>query len=281
MRCPWCHNPEGINTHPELVWSAARCIGHGQCVEVCPRSALCLTRDGLVIDRDLCDRCGKCAEHCPASALEVLGKQVTVDDVAKTVVRDKVFYEKSNGGMTVSGGEPSLQAKFSEALMRAVHQRGIHVALDTSAAMRWESLGSLVELADLILLDLKLMDEDRHLEYTGIPLELVLTNAREIAKVAKPIWVRTPVIPGYTDREDNIGNIARFIRQYLPTVTRYDLLAFNKVCIPKYKRLGLAWELEERDMVTEQTMEKLAHTARDEGLEFVHWSGMTAGRTTE
>ena len=138
-----------------------------------------------------------------------------------------------------------------------------------------EHPGPVVELADMVLLDLKLMDEDQHLKVTGIPLELVLANAREIAKMEKPIWVRTPVIPGYTDSEENIRRIAGFIKQDLPTVERYDLLAFNKVCSPKYRRLGHTWDLEDAEQMTEEGMQDLADVAMREGLDFVHWSGMT------
>ena len=277
MRCPWCHNPEGIKARAELIWYAVRCIGHGECVRLCPRQALSLTREGLVIDRSLCDVCGECIDACPSRALEVLGRLYTVDEAAAIVLRDKVFYEQSGGGMTISGGEAALQTTFCAALMKSVQAEGIHVALDTCAGTTWNNLQPLVELADLILLDLKILDKDLHLKHTGIPLDLVLANAQRIAQSGKPIWVRTPVIPGYTDTEDNIRNIARFIRQRLTTATRYDLLAFNNICIPKYSRLGLVWDLEGVNTLPVETMEELSQAARDEGLEFVHWSGMTGG----
>lgn len=275
MHCPWCHNPEGMKMVPELMWYDTRCIGAGHCIEACPREALTLTREGVSIDRNRCDGCGECVPVCPANALELLGKQVTVAEVAGKVLRDRVFYEKSGGGMTLSGGEPSRQAAFAEALMQAMRQEGIHIALDTCAGTKWSTLGQLVSQADLVLLDLKLMNGDDHLKITGIPLELVLSNAREIAKLAKPIWVRTPVIPGYTDSEENIRSVASFIRQYLPTAARYDLLAFNKVCLPKYCRLGHTWGLGEVDQMSDEAMQHLADTASREGLDFVHWSGLT------
>lgn len=159
--------------------------------------------------------------------------------------------------------------------MQLMRQEGVYVALDTCAGTKWNVLAPLVALADLVLLDLKLMDVDKHLKATGIPLELVLANAREIAKTGKPIWVRTPVIPGYTDSEENVRSVAAFIKQNLPTVERYDLLSFNKVCLPKYSRLGHAWDLEKAEQMTDEEMQKLADTARGEGLDFVYWSGMT------
>jgi len=275
MHCPWCQNPEAFKAVPELTWYDRRCIGARHCIEVCPEQALTLTKDGIIIDRNRCDGCGKCVEVCPAAALEILGKRYTVAEVAEKVLRDKVFYEKSGGGMTVSGGEPSVQGRFVMALMQRVRQQGVHVALDTCAGTNWKVLGPVVELADLVLLDLKLMDKDTHLRLTGIPLELVLANALEMSKMKKAIWVRTPVIPAYTDHQENIRSIARFIKQNLPTVERYDLLAFNKVCLPKYQRLGRIWELEKAEPMTDEGMQHVANVAKSEGLDFVRWAGMT------
>ncbi len=275
MRCPWCHNPEGMDRPAHLVWYDARCIGDGQCVKACPLEALKLTDQGVLIDRSRCDACGLCVEACPAAALEVLGRDYTVEEVASIVMEDKVFYEKSGGGMTLSGGEPAQQPEFCAALMKAVKQEGIHIALDTCAGVNWKTLRPLVELANLVLLDLKVMDERAHLEFTGIPLKLVLENARNISREGKSLWVRTPVIPGYTDSEENIRLVARFIKQHLPTATRYDILAFNNYCTPKYARLGLSWAFKDTELIPEELMVKLAETAKEEGLEFVHWSGMT------
>lgn len=276
MRCPWCHNPEGLDRRPQLVWYEVRCIGARDCLKACPREALTLTPEGMVIDRERCDACGICEEACPAAALEVIGKERTVEEVAAEVLRDRVFYEKSGGGVTLSGGEPALQAEFSRALMEALKTEGIHLALDTCGGVAWKRLEPLVKLADLVLYDLKLMDPDAHLEYTGVPLELVLENARRVAAAGKPMWVRTPVIPGYTDGEETIRRIARFIRDELPTVERYDLLAFNNTCNAKYRRLDLIFALAGVGLITEERMEGLAKAALEEGITVARWSGATA-----
>lgn len=275
MRCPWCHNPEGIKTTPELVWHEQRCIGAGHCVKACPKEALILNKKGVTIDRSLCDGCGKCEPVCPASALEIYGKLYTITEAVNRALRDRAFYEKSGGGVTISGGEPSMQAPFALAMMKAIKSEGIHVALDTCAGTSWKILRPLVELADLVLLDLKIMDSDTHKEVLGVPLKLVLSNALEITKMGKPVWVRTPIIPGYTDTKENISAIARYIKQNLSTVERYDLLAFNKFCLPKYQKLGLKWGLEKTEQLTEEQMQNLADVAKNEGLDFVHWAGMT------
>jgi pyruvate formate lyase activating enzyme len=275
MRCPWCHNPEGIKPIPELIWYEMRCLGAKECLKVCPKEALTLAPEGIIIDRKLCDACGKCATVCPASALEVIGKQYTVDELAAKALQDRVFYEKSGGGVTLSGGEASLQVDFCVTLMERLREEKIHIALDTCGGIIWPTLQRLANLADLVLYDLKIMDSARHRKLTGIPLDLILENARKISKTGKPMWIRSPVIPGVNDSLENIKQTARFIKGNLPTAERYDLLAFNNTCASKYQRLGLNWNLENEGLVPEETIEKLAGAVKEEGLDFVHWSGLT------
>jgi pyruvate formate lyase activating enzyme len=258
----------------ELMWYEVRCIGARDCLKACPKAALALTPDGMHINRETCDVCGTCVKACPAGALEVIGQRRTVKEVVAIALRDKVFYEKSGGGVTLSGGEPSMQPEFSMAVMQALSREKIHIALDTCGGINWSKLQPLVALSDLVLYDIKIMNAESHLKYTGIPLTMVLNNAREITKLGKPMWVRTPIIPGYTDTEENIREIAHSIKHNLPTVERYDLLAFNNFCAAKYRRLDRDWPLAEADLITETTMGKLAETAKSEGLGFVHWAGM-------
>lgn len=275
MRCPWCHNPEGISARPELVWYGVRCIGARDCLSACPYRALTLTPEGMDIDRKLCDACGKCEDACPAAALEVIGKVRTLDDVAGEALRDRVFYEKSGGGVTLSGGEPAVQFDFSLALMRRLKGEGVHLALDTCGSVAPERLEELASLADLVLYDLKTMDPALHRESTGVELDRVLANAERLAAAGKPMWVRTPVIPGYTDAEENIRAVARFIAEKLPSVERYDLLAFNNTCEGKYERLGSRFCLAGRELLTGEEMERLHAAALEEGVACARWSGAT------
>jgi pyruvate formate lyase activating enzyme len=276
MRCPWCHNPEGLRKQPELVWYEVRCIAARDCLAACPNAALDLTPQGMVIDRARCDVCGRCEEACPAAALEVIGRERTADDVAAEALRDRVFYEKSGGGVTLSGGEPALQFDFSHALMEIIRAEGVHLALDTCGGIGRERLEPLVDLADLVLFDLKIMDPDAHQEQTGVPLRQVLDNARMVADKGKAMWVRTPVIPGHTDTVENVRAIARFIKEELQTVERYDLLAFNNTCDAKYTRLGMSFPLAGEGLLTEEKMITLAEAAEEEGLTVARWSGATA-----
>lgn len=276
LSCTWCHNPEGIEARRQLMWFEVRCIGARDCLDACPNDALRLTGSGLVIDRMRCDACGLCQEACPAGALEVAGRSYTAREAFEEVARDEVFYRNSSGGVTVSGGEPTMQPGFAAGLMSLCREAGIHTALDTCGYSSREALSGLLELSDMVLLDLKLVDDERHRELTGVPIGPVLESARLIAASGRPLWVRTPVIPGCTDSPENISSLSRFIREELPCVERWDLLAFNNTCGAKYARLDMGWRFSGVPLVEKRVMEELTDIAGASGVEHVAWSGMTA-----
>ncbi len=276
LRCAWCHNPEGISTQPQLIWYDVRCIAVRECLSACPKGALELTPSGMHIDRSACDACGACVEACPAAALEVIGRRRTAGDLMDELLRDRVFYEKSGGGITLSGGEPGLQFEFALELARRIKAEGLHLALDTCGLVSMDRLRELATLTDLVLFDLKLAEPEAHREVTGVPLQPILASAEMISgELGKPMWIRTPIIPGYTDAEENIRAIARFVHEKLPTVEQYDLLAFNNTCEAKYGRLEMEWKLGGRPLIPRAHMERLAEIAREQGLSNVIWSGAT------
>lgn len=276
LRCSWCHNPEGLSRRRQLMWFDVRCIGARDCLDACEKGALRLTPGGMLIDRERCDGCGRCQEACPAGAIEVVGREVTASEVFEEVLRDEAFYRNSGGGLTVSGGEPTLQPAFAGALTRMAREAGIHVALDTCGYSSGEVLAGLLEHCDMVLLDLKLMDPARHRELTGAPLEPVLESARLITRSGKPLWVRTPVVPGCNDTEDDIRKIAGFVAGELGTVRRWDLLPFNNTCGSKYRRLGMEWGFEDAPLIGKAKMDALAAVAGEAGCK-VEWSGLTGG----
>lgn len=273
LRCKWCHNPEGLSPQPELVWYDVRCIGARECLKVCPEDALELTPEGMRLDRELCTMCGLCPQACPAGALEVIGREWTAEALYAEVAKDKAFYETSGGGVTVSGGEPVMQAEFVEALLRLCREGGIHTALDTCGHTDWGIYERLLPFVDLVLYDLKLMDAERHREATGVYPDLVLENAKRIAQQGIPMWVRTPIVPGYTDDEDNIARLAIYIRDELSTVERWDLLAYTNLGQPKYRRLDRSYALEGTELPTRAKMEQLQTVALGGGADFAVWSG--------
>ena len=234
-----------------------------------------LTSEGMQIDRELCVTCGSCEDACPTGAIRVMGKEWNSEALVKELLRDKVFFTTSGGGVTLSGGEATFQAEFMIEVAQGLVEQGVDVALDTCGYCSESVLERALSVVSMVLFDLKVMDPDKHLEFTGVPLDRVLSNARLVNGSGLPIWVRTPVIPGYTDNETNIRAISRFVIDNMPNAERFHLLAFNKMCIDKYTLLGLEYPLKDAQLVTDDTMERLAQVARGEGLPEVVWSGMT------
>ncbi len=275
LRCAWCHNPEGLSPRPELVWYEARCIGARDCLSACPADALTLTPQGMQIDRQRCTACGECAWVCPTGALEVIGQERTPEALLAEVQKDAVFYETSGGGVTLSGGEPLAQADFLLALCRLCREAGFHLALDTCGAAPWERYERLLPLVDLVLYDLKLFDGQRHRASTGADNARILENARRVAAAGAPLWVRTPVIPGYTADAANIAALGEFIAAELPTVERWDLLAYTDLGRAKYERLERPYALEGVPLLTRAEIEVL-HAVAIQRVPVAVWSGVTS-----
>lgn len=281
MKCRWCHNPESISPLPQVHWFEIRCIGCKTCLETCPNHTLTMTAGGLVIDRSLCAGCGECAQACPSTAIELLGKKWDVDSLAKELLKDREYFEQSHGGVTISGGESLLQWKFVAELLKVLKDKGIHICIDTCGIVRREALDAILPYTDIVLFDLKEADPERHREYTGAGVEQVHASLSYITSIIKSrdpraeIWIRTPLIPGATAREDNIANIGAYIAANCDgLVSRWDLLPFNNLCKDKYLRLGLDWPFQDTRLLTREEMEAFARIAKESGVcpEIVNWS---------
>jgi len=284
LKCSWCHNPESISKHPQLHWVGNRCIGCKSCLEVCPQQALTLSETGMVIDRTLCDGCGECAEECPSTALELMGETWQMSDLVDEVIKDKVYFDKSDGGVTISGGEPTLQPHFAATFLKALKERGVQTALDTCGLCSQKALEMILPYATMVLFDLKVMDSERHKRYTDVGNERILASLDYIVGFMqshvhpKTLWIRTPIIPGATDTVENIRAIGAYIAEHASQVVdRWELCAFNNLCLDKYQRLDLAWEFESAVLNRKEDMEHLAEAARSSGVnpEIVHWTGST------
>ncbi len=274
LRCKWCQNPESFETRKSLVWHSDRCIAARHCIEICSENALTLTKEGMIIDRLLCTLCGKCVKICPTKAFETLGNEMSVDEVISQTVRDKPFYDESNGGVTLSGGDPLFQAKFSSAILDELKATKIHTALDTSGYASNETFTKLAGKTDLVLFDLKAINSDLHENVTGVNNKKILSNAQWLGTRDTKVWIRTPIIPSYTDQEENIRDIAIFIKNNLgKVVERWDLLCYNNMCISKWKRLDMFFECENLPLMSETKIQMLAEIAKASNVP-VTWSGV-------
>ncbi|MBQ8026359.1 MAG: glycyl-radical enzyme activating protein [Oscillospiraceae bacterium] len=248
LRCLWCANPESNLPTPQLMTYAGKCTGCGACVAACPRKAVRLERvEGKVVartDRALCVDCGTCVPVCPAEAREIAGEQMTVSQVLEKVLRDKLFLDASGGGMTVSGGECLFHPDFTEALLYAAKQSGLHTAVESSSFATRERVDQVFSQVDLGLLDIKHMDSKRHQELTGVPNELILSNIRHVYHDLKvPVCIRVPTIPGYNDSEENIAATAAFVARELGPEVPVHLLPYHRLGESKNESLGKQMDL--------------------------------------
>ncbi|MBW1897683.1 MAG: glycyl-radical enzyme activating protein, partial [Deltaproteobacteria bacterium] len=241
------------------------CIGCRTCVDVCRSGTLSLDGDGMEIDRSRCIGCGTCAEECPSTAMEILGKEWTLDDLTHEVIKDRAYFEKSKGGITVSGGEPGMQAQFVAKFLKSLRERGLHTALDTCGLCSREAFDLLLPYSSMVLYDLKETDPVKHKKFTGETNEKIFQNLLYVSEYMKShlypatLWIRTPVIPGLTATEENITGIGRFIAENLKgVVDRWELCAFNNLCRDKYTRLGREWMLKESLLLKKDFMETLS-----------------------
>ncbi len=284
LKCHWCHNPESISARPQVQWIGSRCIGCRTCLEVCPEGALSMDEYGLHINRAECKGCGTCAKECPSTALELMGLDWDVAGLAAELAKDRAYFEQSGGGVTISGGEPSMQSAFTGALLEACKNMGLHMALDTCGQAMTGDLLALAAKADMVMFDIKEIDPAKHKEFTGSGNATILQNLQALAQqmraIGKParLWIRTPVIPRATASKQNIRGIGKFIAENLQgLVDRWELCAFNNLCADKYTRLGLVWDCKGFELLSAEEMEALADAARNSGVDpaIVHWSGAT------
>ena len=243
LRCLWCANPESNSAAPQLMTYASKCTGCGKCVSVCPQKAVSLGTHGSKVvaltDRTRCTDCGACVEFCAAEAREIAGLPMTVGEVLEKVLRDRPFYETSGGGMTVSGGECLMHTEFTEALLYAAKQEGLHTAVESCSFASRETVDRVFRYVDLGLLDIKHMDSARHKELTGVPNEGILDNIRHIHnELGVAVTVRIPVIPGYNDSDGNIGATAAFVAEELGRDVPLHLLPYHRLGESKSESLG-------------------------------------------
>ena len=238
LRCLWCQNPESQTTRPELFFNHDNCKGCGLCVQACPEQAIELHDGRSWTNRNLCQGHGKCAAVCPNEARNLMGRYVTAGEVFKQVAADAIFYQRSGGGVTLSGGETLAQPQFAMSLLRLCKEAAIHTALDTCGYARWETLRQMLEYVDLVLYDFKHMGPAEHEKHTGVSNATILDNAGRIRhELSIPILARVPIIPGYNDSVENIEATAKFIATELENSIQVHLLPYHRLGEAKYERL--------------------------------------------
>lgn len=268
LRCQWCHNPETIHPYQDLQWNERLCIGCLSCYAHCKIGAIRVGKDPFA-DLQKCVRCFDCVESCPSGALSVVGKRYSIDELELQLVREETLLKAMKGGVTFSGGEPALQAKFIAGLAERLKNRGIHLALDTCGYAPWANYEMLLPYMDLILYDIKEMDAQKHVVFTGHDNQLIHDNLIKMCQYiqanAMPVrvWIRTPLIPDYTATGDNVKAIGKFLFEMPDVIEKWELCAFNNLCKDKYRRLGNRWVLVEHPLMTQSALQGFGQLARD------------------
>ena len=284
LKCTWCHNPESIKLNPQIVWNGVNCIRCNTCIETCENKALVAHAGKIIINRELCQSCGACADECPSLAMECLGKIWDCDALVAELSKDHAYFSKSQGGVTISGGEATLQSEFTLELLKGLKQKNIHTALDTCGHCSQDVLNKLLPHTDLILYDLKAIDPVLHKQFTSRSNDKILKNLIHLSKLISKkkdeheLWVRTPVIPEATATNENIKEIGNFIASNLNDgVSKWELCSFNNLCKDKYLRLGITWTFNDHDLISKNAMEYLFETAGNSGVDpkIIAWSGST------
>ena len=249
LRCKWCSNPEGFTAEPKVGWYESRCIGCGACELACP--------EGIGIDMDKtsarsrCTACGKCVDVCPTEARSHMASLMSAEEVLKQIQKHRIFYSYSGGGVTFSGGEATSQMEFLDYLTEQIYDMGFSIAIETCCMFNWEQLAPVLARMDQIFADIKLMDNERHIEWTGVSNEKILDNIvkmgslsgenQDIGNRGPEIIIRIPVVGGVNDDEDNIRSTAAFVHEHLPQA-KMELLPYHELGTIKYRALGIPYE---------------------------------------
>ena len=244
LRCLWCSNPEAMLPGKKILYYRNKCHHCGACVQHAVNNSIKLTDNGCVIDRQSCTNLAEMVDICPYDAYESKGKEYQPETLATRLLRDKDFYLTSNGGVTFSGGEPTLQSTFVHETVKILKKERIHVALDTAGLFDFDQLKPLLDDVDLVLYDIKAFDHLLHQRLTGVDNKTILTNAKKIAAMSKAMIIRLVIVPTLNDDETDIINRLDFIRSLGESVKQVDILKYHKLGIGKYQALGIPYQLE-------------------------------------
>ncbi|MBV7273644.1 glycyl-radical enzyme activating protein [Clostridiaceae bacterium UIB06] len=264
LKCWWCHNPESQNPGHEIMFFEERCTNCGVCIKRCPQKAVEVQEKYPKTDESKCTLCGKCTDFCPNSAKEYVGKDITAQELMKEIIKDEVFYDESGGGVTFSGGEPLVHIDFLNEILKLCRERGIHTTLDTSGFVKWEKLEEIADKIDLFLYDIKLMNNERHLKYTGVENVNILRNLKKLSDKGCNIYIRMPIISGINDDDENINEAIKFVSSL--NILQVNLLPYHKMGMDKYRRLKMQYNLTGMEKPSNERMEEIKGKFKNSGI---------------
>jgi glycyl-radical enzyme activating protein len=252
LHCLWCHNPESRAFHPQIGFKADRCLHCMACVAVCPHAAQKQDQGRHLMDHSLCQVCKRCLSACDYGALRLIGEETRVDEILAEVLKDRAYYQRSGGGLTVSGGEPLSQFAFVRELLAAAKAEGLHTCLDTTGFARWHRLAALLPLVDLFLYDYKATDPAEHRRLTGVSNRLILENLDRLYAHGARILLRCPLVPGINDSPDHLQGIASLSHKY-PDLAAVEIMPYHNLGRHKAAEVGMRSRLADLPSADEAT----------------------------
>lgn len=267
MHCRWCSNPETQCFLPEMELNREKCVLCGKCIEACPNGAITIKQGGKITnDRNNCTNCGNCISSCIYYARKMIGKTYTTQELLKECLKDYVAYKRSGGGITVSGGEATSQAKGLVEFLAKCKQHRLHTAIESAACADWTVMDEVSNYLDLMMIDIKHMDSKIHEKFTGIPNEKILSNITGLSKKGIPIVLSLPLIPGVNDDKDNIIRTAEFAAG-LDNIRRIRVLPYHRLGLPKYQSLDREYEMAEVEPQSKEFVEEIKTIIESKGIE--------------
>jgi len=267
LKCVWCANPENLKNEKRVMYFKERCRHCGLCVKYAENSSVQFAEVGCKIDRERCTNLMDMVDLCPYDAYELVGKEMSSEELVKKLLRDKEFYEVGQGGVTFSGGEAALQGEFLIEVCEKLHKEKIHICLDTAGLIAKEKFEQLVKNVDMVLMDIKAIDDDIHKKCTAVSNKRILENAKLLSKLDIPTIVRIVIVPGYNDDADDLKARIDFIAEMGSCVKQVDFLKYHIYGVGKYEKLDEYYPIEEKIQVDEMQIEKICEYAKSKGLQ--------------
>lgn len=271
LRCQWCSTPESQISKMELLQKKAKCIGCGACIESCEYHAIIPSDSGIPeIDRRRCRECFRCTENCYAKSLVKCGRDWDAEELFREIMKDEMFFRMSNGGITFSGGEPLMMVDDEmKRLYQRISARGISIGVDTTGCVPWENIEKIFPYVDFFLWDLKIMNAEKHKEYTGVDNQLILDNLKKVDALAevyhKDVYIRCVQIPQITDSEQNLRDTVQFVKT-LKRVKSLDLINYHQYGLKRYQALGREYPLNGAEPLADTVLKGKQRLVRENGV---------------
>ena len=275
LRCKWCHNPDRQHYYKELIFHHHKCTACGRCVAKCKQGANSIVDGKIVFDRSKCTACGVCTDWCITEARELAGKEYTVDALVKEAMKDKIFYEQSGGGVTLSGGEvmASQHMDYVEEVCRKLHENGVSVFIDTSGYTDYENLKRILPYVDVFLYDIKVMDPEDHKKYIGVDNSLILENLKKLSDDGAGLYIRLPIIQQVNATDEHIESVIHFLKENNIHARQVNLLPYHDIGKGKYASLDMEYHDDEMSVPVSELMEHFKSMFEEQGFNKVNIGG--------